>query len=308
MYRLLLAVGLAGLLAVAARADDKVELRWQLQKGQVLKYLLRHHEVRTIEVADQKLETTTNADYEWQWTVKDIDADGTASIDLKLTALRVDATGKEFSFAYDSTKANDAEGEYNKALKNFYDQLRFTTFRLRLKPDGRVGDVYGFDKLLGETTAGTGVAEFNGYWLRDDSFGWFLQRALGVLPAKAVDRDAKWKLDMPATFKDLATAVGQLDFSLDKPTKAGDSVLEQVKFTGSESADVSMPFGNSTMGGRLKTTKLSGVVRFDPKAGLAEGGEYTADYEGELKFPTGGDKPLVLKTGLKNTVTLERKP
>lgn len=308
MNRRLMVVGLVCLVAVpTARAADAVELRWQFQKGQVLKYLLKHTEVRAVAVADQKLETTTRMEYEWHLTVKDVDSAGVASMDLKLAALRVEAAGKDFSFTYDSAKGNEADTQYNKDLKNYYDQMRFANFRLRMKPDGRVGEVYGFDKLLAETAPGTQVAEFHAYWLHDDTFAWYLQTALGLLPEKAVEPDAKWKLAMPEKFKDVGAASGQLDFSLDKPAKAGDRVLEQIKVGGSQTVDLNMPFINNTMSGQLKTSKLGGVVKFDRKAGLVEGGEYASEYGGELKFGT-NDKPLVMKVTIKNDVTLERKP
>src|SRR5262245_38827517 len=192
---------LLALIAPAARAAEPVELRWQFKKDQVLKYVIRHREVRNTEIADQKIETITNLEYDWHLTIKDVDAAGTASIELKLNGLKVDATGYQFAFQYDSSRSIDQEGKYNKDLKNYYDQLRFASLRMQMKPDGKISDVYGFDKLIAETTPGTQVAEFHCYWLRDDSFAWFLQMALGVLPDKKVERDAKWKLAASDKFK-----------------------------------------------------------------------------------------------------------
>ena len=47
--------------ALPLRAADDAALRWRLDKGQVLKYRLRHGEVRTVMVGDQKFTTTTDA-------------------------------------------------------------------------------------------------------------------------------------------------------------------------------------------------------------------------------------------------------
>src|SRR5262249_22403866 len=145
---------LAGLalliLPLATRADEAVELRWRFDKGQVHKYLLRHREVRTVAVADQKVATTTDAEDELQWTVKDVDDQGAATIEQKMTALRINSSGKDWDFAYDSSRGNEAAEEYKKKLIQFYDQLRYTTYRLKLKADGTVAEVQGFDKLLNE--------------------------------------------------------------------------------------------------------------------------------------------------------------
>src|SRR5262249_51052634 len=140
------------LLSVPAAAEP-VELRWQFKKGQALKYELRHREVRTVEIADQKLETTTTTEYEWTWTVQGVDDQGQQTLAHNVPALRVDSMGKDFNFRYDSAQGNSSQDEYQKKLIHFYDQLRFGEYRIQLRPDGRVAGVTGFDKLLGEINA-----------------------------------------------------------------------------------------------------------------------------------------------------------
>src|SRR5262249_28280452 len=128
----------------AAGQEQGVELRWRFKKGQTFKYLLKHREVRTVEVAKQKFETTTASEYEWTWTVKDVDDKGAATLEHKFTAIRVTATGKDLDFQYDSSGANQSSDAYNKDLINLYDQLRFAgKYKVQLTPDGRVASVQG---------------------------------------------------------------------------------------------------------------------------------------------------------------------
>jgi Family of unknown function (DUF6263) len=308
MTRFLVGLGLAcAVVAAAARADDATELRWRFKKGQTFAYLLKHREVRTVEVGDTKFETTTNSEYEWEWTVRETDSDGVATLDLKLKALRVNSTGKEFDFQYDSAKATESADDFKKKLANFYDQLRFGKYRLRLKPDGRIAEVYGFDKLLNEVTPGTQVAEFYGYNLRDESIGWFMQLALGVLPDRAAKPGDKWKVPAQAKWAGLGEVTGQTEWALDKPVKVGDRMCQQLKADGSETMEVDMRWGDAPLRGTLKTSKLTGTVKFDANAGAVQASEVRAEFAGDLKWGE-GDNPLVLKTTFRHTLELEAKP
>jgi hypothetical protein len=311
MKRCLNCLGLAGLLAFAVlpgvRAAEPVELRWQFKKGQVFNYLLKHREVRTVEVGDQKFETTTDSEYDWQWTVTDLDDQGAANLELKLRGLRVTSNGKDFEYRYDSSRANEASEELNKNMIRYHDQLRFATYRLRLKPDGRVAEVYGLDKVQGETTSGTHVAEMFGYNLRDDSFGWYLQLLVGALPEKPVAEGAKWKLPAPTKLKGLGDLSGQLEFRLDKPGTVGDRPCQQLRLDGTCKLELDMKFGDASLRGTLETSKVGGSMLFDARSGMVRKGEVQADLAGDLKLGL-GDQPLVLKTGFKNKLELELKP
>src|SRR5436309_1630519 len=123
--------GLAGFLALGTTTlglgAEKQELRWRFKRGQKFHYVLKQREVRTASVGDRVFDTTTQTDYEWLWTVQDVDEQGMATLELKLTGLRVASNGKDFDFQYDSARGNEAPGDYKKKLIRFYDQLRFTS-------------------------------------------------------------------------------------------------------------------------------------------------------------------------------------
>jgi hypothetical protein len=186
---------LAGHAALLA-AEEPKPLRWKFHQGQALQVTMKHREVKTVSVGDQQFETVSSFDYEWKWKVLGVDADGTASIEQKLASLRMTCSGKDFAFQYDSAQNNRSDDPYKKELIEFLDQLRFADFRLRLKPDGAVAEVRGFDKLIGETTFEQKVVDFHGHTLHDGSFGWLLQLGLGVLPP--APGAARWKFAPPA--------------------------------------------------------------------------------------------------------------
>lgn len=58
----------AGLVSAA----EPLELRWRFKRGQILKYVLKHHEVRHTEIGSLTAETTTDSEYDLHWTVKEL--------------------------------------------------------------------------------------------------------------------------------------------------------------------------------------------------------------------------------------------
>jgi hypothetical protein len=289
-------------------AADEVALRWEFPKDHVFKYLLKHREVRTVQLAEQTFETATTSEYEWQWTVKEIDDKGVATLEMKLTALRVSSTSNSFEFNYDSSRANTSDEDYKKKLINLYDQLRYATYRVRLKPDGRVAEVHGFDKVLAEVTPGTQLADYHGLNLHDDSFAWFVQQALGILPDKAVKPGGKWGSPLKAKLTDLGELSGELSCSLsDKPVQASDRTCQEFRLEGSQALEVDMKFLNNPLRGTLKTSKLTGTVRFDVKAGAVHSSSFQTEVSGDLKLGP-GEKPAVLKVHFRHELELEAKP
>jgi hypothetical protein len=309
LIRLALLACLPALLPAAARAADAVELRWQFKKGQVLKYVLKDHEVRTATVGDEKFERTADSEFEWHWTVLDVDDKGTATLELKLAALKVRSSHRmaEYDADYDSSRKNEPVSDYQKQLYNYYDQLRFGKYRVSLGRDGKVSDVYGLDKLLTETTTGTLVAESDGLNLHDDSFAWVLQSVLGVVPGKAAEEGAKWKQAAPGKLVGMGDATGETEMTFEKPVKVGERTLPQVAMSGMQTIELNMKWGMRDLYGTLKTSKLAGKVRFDPKAGAVQHGETQLDFGGDVRWGT-GDNPVKFHVEFKHTLELELKP
>ncbi len=294
-------------LPAASEAAETVELRWQFKKGQVFKYRMKHREVRTVSAGDQTIETTTDTEYEWQWTVRDLDDKGAATLEQKLTALRLTCNGQNFEFGYDSSRGNRSDEEYKRKLIDFLDQLRFTTYQLRVRPDGQVAEVRGFDKLLDEFGNPQNIVDFHALSLHDDTFGWFLQLQLGSLPGAAAARGATWKLPTKAKLEGFGGLSGKVDVTLGKAAKAGDHACEELNLKGEQTLDLDMKWLNTPLRGPLKSTKLTGTVLFDAKAGLVRGGKVETDLEGSLKLGA-NDQAGALKITYRHALELELKP
>jgi len=293
-------------LVTGLRAED-VRLGWKFKKGQVFKYALKHSEIRTVSVGDQKLETTTTGEYEWEWKVIDVDDGGAATLEHRFTTIKLKtATPPMFEMEYDSSGSNESTDDYKKKAFNFFDQLRFARYRVTLRADGTVAEVYGLDKVINETTAGTGVADFHAVNLHDDTFAFLLQQMLGTLPEKATAVGGKWKTASPAKLPTFGALTGEVETALGKAVKVNDRTAYELTRTGSQKFDIDTKLANLTVRGSLKSTKQMGKVYFDAEAGSVRKGEMQMELAGELKLGD-GDNPGVLKITYQHQLELEAK-
>src|SRR5262249_40194475 len=160
-----------------------------------------------------------------------------ATLEMKLTGLRVKIDGKNYDLKYDSAGGNQGADDYRKKLINLFDQLRLASYTLKLKPDGRIVEVQGFHKLLGEVGNDMGVVDLNGLNLHDGTYGWFLQQALGTLPEKPVAEGGKWEVKTEIKLPEMGEVNGKAALALGKTVKVGDKPCRELTFAGSHTVE-----------------------------------------------------------------------
>jgi hypothetical protein len=297
----LTAVGLL-LSSSLVAAGEVPELRWKFASGQVHNYRFKHREVRAVEINDQKAETTTETSCQWKWTVKEVDDKGIATLEQKLTALRVTCNGKDFDFAHEAGKPKTDGDDYQKQFANLFDQLRlFEGCKVRLAPDGRVVEVRGLSKLLQENDPGMNILDLHFLNWRDDGFAWFLQQALGRLPENGKAATGVWKVQVAGMLADLGPFQGQVDFTLKKPVREDSRLLQEIAFKGAQQTDLDMKWIGLAVRGKLATTKLAGSIRFDARAGTLDSSRAQIDMKGDLQL---GDDATPFRVSYQHTLEL----
>jgi hypothetical protein len=273
-------------------------LRWKFSKGQVFKYQLKHREVRTVSVDEQKFEMSTESTYDWQWTVREVDAESAAVLELKLTNLRVSSSSKDLDFLYDSADRKEGLNEYEKKLINLFDQIRYTgKYTLRLHPNGRVSEVSGFTKIIRENDD-SNLADFHALHLFDEPVGLFLQLALGALPEPG-GPVGKWEAKVDGSLGDLGQVSGKLVCSLDKKKK--DS-LATIRLTGEPAVVLDTKWFKQTLRGTLKTSALKGAIQFDPARSKVAKSEVEFRLAGTLKLT---EKEVPMQVSYQHKLSLE---
>jgi hypothetical protein len=284
--------------ATAAAAQDANAPRWQFKKDQVFTYQFKHKEVRTVVVGDQKFVATTDHEFAWRWTVQAVD-EGGALLELKFDALKANITAKDLEYAYESGRANDTQIPEKKKLNNFYDQIAFGKYRLRLDRRGVITELSGFTKLS-EDLNDSATTDVYGLSLRDGTLAWFLQQTLGVLPDVPLSqKEPRWK----QTFQK-QTEPGQLSEEVEFTLAERDKDGFTARHSGQAMLEVDMKWSGSTLRGELKTTKVEGKYAWDGRHGSVRRGEVRINVRGTLKLNDAAD----LRVTYENTLELTRQP
>jgi hypothetical protein len=206
--------------------------------------------------------------------------------------------GLEYTIRYDSDGEKKMEARRTDSLAGaivFLDKLRAAKYRLRIKPDGNVVELKGFDKVIADLPEDNLAPAIIGLNLHDDTYRWYLQRALGVLPTAKVMEGSTCK-DGPLKMKltDFGELSGKVEYRLDKPAKSGAVLCQVVRFKGSQVLDLhikkwpnsSKSSADQPVTGTLKISKADGVIRFNLAAGAVHDSEYETVMSGDLRFGT----------------------
>jgi hypothetical protein len=127
------------LLVFTAAQAQTAAWRFHWQTGQVLAYRVEQTMTVTEVAAGNTVESKTKLNLAKRWQVMTIDAQGVATLQLSLTAMRLETTtpSKE-TLVFDSTNADKSDPEMKQQLSRFVNQPLAV---LRLDPQGRLVEV-----------------------------------------------------------------------------------------------------------------------------------------------------------------------
>jgi len=138
----------------AARADDKVTLRWKFKEGDVLRYSMDQNTVQSGEDPQgREVKQTFGLIMDMTWTVKSVDASGLATLQQTVDRVRTSLVAPFGKFSYDSKEfanVTDTKGAVNApgAAGPIFKVLVGAEFLSKMNPQGELTEVKLSDKLL----------------------------------------------------------------------------------------------------------------------------------------------------------------
>lgn len=177
--------------------DGKVDLKWKFEKGRELTY--QQTQKQSMEIFGTAMEQETRQTQVWK--VKDVAADGTATIETKCVAVASKASGA-MEFEYDSEK--DKEVPENPQVKMMAKMVG-KVFTLKMTPRGKIVEMKGFDALMEDMLKELGedagpMREMLKQMLSDDTMKSAMQQLAPMLPEKAVGKGDTWKDEFTLKF------------------------------------------------------------------------------------------------------------
>lgn len=272
--------------------DGKVELKWKFEKGREFAY--RQTQKQTMEIFGTAMEQENGQTQ--VWTVKDVAADGTATIETKVVGVSAKASGA-MEFEYDSEK--DKELPENPQVRMMAKMVG-KTFTLKMTPHGKVLEMKGADAVIDEMLKELGeeagpAKEMLKQMLSDDSMKSGMQQLTPMLPTKPVGKGDSWKDEFTLKFP----MVGGMKIAVSSTVKDfqdGAARLDQdwtIEHKGAGEDDKDNP-----LAGLIKITAAKGKadLLFSPEKGCFLSQKMTMDMTIEAN---GQAMPMKLQSEMK---------
>lgn len=220
---------LAAAALLFAFQDEKVEIKWKLEKGEELRYKTSRKSTFDFGGAVMEVEMRTL----YTMTVTDADEKGTAGLQSTCDAFAIKMSGFKES-EYDSEKdKNPPDEPVVKAMSRMVGQ----SFSFRMTPGGQVSDVKGFDKIRETLLAGLeeedeirAQKKMFKQMFSDESTKATMQEMLGNLPSGKVAQGDAWTNEfstplpplgkMKLTYKSKVKEIKGSDAQMDHDIKA----------------------------------------------------------------------------------------
>ncbi len=244
---------------------DGVKLHWQLKTDDVLRYRITMESTMAMSMMPDR-EMGSSMAMVMRENVKEVAADGTASIEFVYESLRMEMNmGTEMSF--DSTLEGDDAKSNDAMLAKVCEPMLEAKILLKMSPSGQVTEFSGAKEMLAKAMEGIG-RDGNGMALQrmfsEDSMRKMAE--VNLFPDKALNVGDTWK----RSFEQAAPPIGTIAFALDnklegQETHGGSpcaeiSIATKMSFTSDDTAE-------HPMEANLDGSEGKGTMWFDTEHG-----------------------------------------
>lgn len=282
------------LLATAPPAAAAEPLRWKFTKGQTHNYTVSQSMKTKSQINGQMVETTSTQKMTMTWEIKDVDAQGNASMEQTIRRVVMEIGSPQGNVQVDTGSKEEPQGPAAQ-LKAMFGALVGSPIKVKMSPRGEFSDVV-IDPKMFETFKNMGGPMGNMF--NEKSLKEMTTQATLVLPEKALARGDSWnstkKLELP-----LGTMVMDNTYTLESPAPSGaEKIGVKVKME-------IQPKPESPFEIKIGSQDVAGGYEFDNKAGVlaasnvqqkvqmlikVQGMEITQDLENSVSMTLGEAK------------------
>lgn len=302
--------------AGASIAQDALKYAWN--KGEVVHY-------RSVEETSGKMTamgmtrtTTQRQEFVQRFEVKDVDADGVATLDVSVLSVKISTEqGEGGSASYDTTRPAEQQYEGTPRLRpsmEYFGALIGEHMTVTMEPTGAIRKVEGMAKVVDKMQAKIGntnamAARNLRMAMGDEAMRASLERFFRVLPAKPVSQGDTWTTSLE---RPMAATGGRLKLDAnwtnagpaDNATKlTSDIKVELIPPKEGEEGGVA-PGMKTT----LKDGKGSGESYFDAKAGKLAKSIINMQLPLEVSMSSPNGQAMTMTNDTTSKFTLERIP
>lgn len=297
--RLLLAALSA--LAPASIEDDPILLRWNLKSGEFLRYRVTMVQEMATSLppeagVEQEMAVEQEVAMVLRQEVREVAADGTASIDFGYEAVRIRVGGEE-PRSYDSTRTGEDAKENDDSLSEMLAPLLEVKLAMKLEPTGRIAEIEGIEAVLKQMlSAGESPAmeKMLKEMLREDNLRRMME--VNVFPEEALAEGDSWQR---VVAQDLPM-LGRLEFAIVNELagleqRAGEPCA-RIAMEAKIALEAGEPTADSPMKLSMAESTGTGTMLFGVAAGRLFENDFSVRMEIDAAFPALEDAADLPKT------------
>lgn len=279
-------------LSFQSECSAQKNLAWKFSRNRVIDVLIEQDTSMQLEVGGVAKQpanpTLTNQITSITWTVKELDADGVATVEQMINRVQLDVKSTVGNFLIDTANNQPLQGLGETMAKGIR-PLAGARFLVATKPTGEISDVSIPPDLTGKLKDGAGG-------LGEAALREIVRNGSLQFPNKPIVVGDTWssqyELDIQAFGKLLVTTTYQYLGE----EKAGGGVLDKIKATTAVKASDT----SDSSGLKLKGQESSGMVWFDNVRGCIDHSEFKQDMAMDVK-----NNGLEVTQAIKQTMKLK---
>lgn len=188
----------ASLFLLSAHASADTTLRWKFEKGKSYPFVMTQSTTTVAQVQGQKIESQQDVTIDLVWEIRDVDADGAATMVQTMKRIQSKITTPQGNVDYDTQADKPVEGPMamlRTVLKGMVDQA----VEMKINARGEIQDVKVPQAML-DTLKNTGpAAAAMGAMFSEDGLKKMMSQSMLRFPEEAVAPGKTWseKTSMP---------------------------------------------------------------------------------------------------------------
>lgn len=266
-------------------------LRWKFQPGETLHYVMDQKTITSVKGGPQDVKSTMSQTIDMDWTVKEVGADGLASLTQTITRVRTKIESGFGAFEFDSKEAKDPEGPVAVSLVPLLRALVGAEFSFKMNPHGELTDVkvpaQVVDALKKTGSVGGGAGMFSEEGMKN-----MVTESSLALPKEDLAKGKGWTRQTKIPMPPIGTMTLDKTYSYQGPEPKDGKELERIDLV--TKVDIQLAPGNN-IEMKIQSQDGKGSFFFDNTTGRVADSSVTEKLEMQFKLKLGDQEKEVLQ-------------
>jgi hypothetical protein len=245
---------------VASTASAQTTLRYKFKKNETLDYVMEQKMKMTMNIMNMEIDTKMTMSMDMTWKVVDVNSDGSAKLQFKVTRSKMWMDGPTGQVEVDSTKKEEPDDPVGKIFSQIVKATATMEMSGTMLPTGEMKDVKVSEETI-KAMKNLPGADKVGEALSPDSFKSMVTNL--IFPSEAVSKGKTWT-NKSESKTPIGKTTTESTYTYEGTEKKEGITLEKIGIKPNIKIE---PDGKSPVKVQVKDAKGSGTILFDNSTG-----------------------------------------